>query len=223
MVVGIEIFRKHFEDYSDAYVIIGGTACDIHIDNAGFEPRATNDIDMILIIEALTPEFVAAFWEFINQGNYETKQYNAEKKNCYRFKKPATADFPKQIELFSKIPDAITLKDTLHLTPVLPTDEEHSNLSAILLDETYYRFVVTHSFKHEGVHYAKAEALIVLKAFAFLDNTARKNSGEKVQKQDISKHKHDVFRLIFLMPENSEISLPEKIKKDLQQFTNTIV
>ena len=29
MVQGIESFRKWFADYSDQYVIIGGTACDL--------------------------------------------------------------------------------------------------------------------------------------------------------------------------------------------------
>jgi hypothetical protein len=30
-----------------------------------FYTRATDDIDKILIVEALSPEFVAKFWEFI--------------------------------------------------------------------------------------------------------------------------------------------------------------
>ncbi len=61
MVRGLEIFRKHFNEFTDNYVIIGGTACDIIIDNIGLTPRATKDIDIILVIEALSPEFVAHF------------------------------------------------------------------------------------------------------------------------------------------------------------------
>ena len=53
MVRGLDIFKKYFEQYPENYVIIGGTACDIIIDEAGFIPRATKDIDIILIIEAL--------------------------------------------------------------------------------------------------------------------------------------------------------------------------
>jgi hypothetical protein len=36
-------------------------------------PRATDDIDMILIIEKMTPEFGKRFWEFIVLGEYKTR------------------------------------------------------------------------------------------------------------------------------------------------------
>ena len=49
MVKGLDTFKKYFKDYSGNYVIIGGTACDIIIDDAGFEARATKDIDIIYI------------------------------------------------------------------------------------------------------------------------------------------------------------------------------
>ena len=51
MVVGIDIFKKYFEQYPDNYIIIGGTACDIIIGEAGFTPRATKDIDIIVSYE----------------------------------------------------------------------------------------------------------------------------------------------------------------------------
>ena len=83
MVIGIDVFREFFKDFSDSYLIIGGTACDIIIEEAGFTPRATDDIDMILIIEALSPEFVKRFWEFIKTGNYTIRQIEEGKRNCY--------------------------------------------------------------------------------------------------------------------------------------------
>ena len=39
MVRGLDTFKKYFEQFTDKYVIIGGTACDIIIDQAGFTPR----------------------------------------------------------------------------------------------------------------------------------------------------------------------------------------
>ena len=42
MVVGLDIFKKYFEQYPYNYIIIGGTACDIIIGEAGFTPRAIN-------------------------------------------------------------------------------------------------------------------------------------------------------------------------------------
>lgn len=49
MVAGIESFLNKFADYPDCYTIIGGAACDILMDNANLEFRATKDIDMILV------------------------------------------------------------------------------------------------------------------------------------------------------------------------------
>ena len=52
--MGTEInsFIEKFKDYTDCYTVIGGTACDILMTEAGTDFRATNDIDMILIMEA---------------------------------------------------------------------------------------------------------------------------------------------------------------------------
>lgn len=44
MVKGIEKFKEHFGKYQDNYVIIGGTACEVHEDAAGQKPRATKDM-----------------------------------------------------------------------------------------------------------------------------------------------------------------------------------
>jgi len=47
---GLEKFREVFEAYSDNYVIIGGTACDITMTGTTVRPRATHDIDMIVVV-----------------------------------------------------------------------------------------------------------------------------------------------------------------------------
>lgn len=221
MVAGIETFKEFFKDFSENYVIIGGTACDIIIENAGFTPRATDDIDIILMVEALTPEFTIRFWEFIKQGKYKKKQKDLDKRNCYRFIEPETEDFPVQIELFSRIPDAIDLAEFSHLAPI-PVDEGLSSLSAILLNDDYYQFTRKNSELKDGVHYAKTETLICLKAYAYLNNKVRKEAGEKVRTENILKHKYDIFRLVFLLNQTDAFELPESIKKDLTQFANSI-
>lgn len=53
---GLEKFREAFEAYSDNYVIIGGTACDITMTGTTVRPRATHDIDMIVVVEKMTAE-----------------------------------------------------------------------------------------------------------------------------------------------------------------------
>ncbi len=56
MVNGIEIFRDFFKDYTDHYILIGGAACDELLTDAGLTFRATKDLDIILIMEALHSE-----------------------------------------------------------------------------------------------------------------------------------------------------------------------
>lgn len=65
MVRGLDIFRDHFQNYADRYVLIGGAACDIAMTSAGLEFRATKDLDIVLCVEAMDPAFVQAFWDFV--------------------------------------------------------------------------------------------------------------------------------------------------------------
>ena len=51
MVTGIESFKEWFKGNESQYAIIGGTPCDILMTEEGF--RATKDIDLVLIIEAV--------------------------------------------------------------------------------------------------------------------------------------------------------------------------
>jgi hypothetical protein len=123
--------------------------------------------------------------------------------------------------LFSKVPEAIEHDGEFHLTPI-PTIDGVSNLSAILLNEDYYSFTVEHSDVLDGVHYANIEAIICLKAFAYMDNKKRKEAGQNVRQRDIDKHKYDIFRMVFLLPGESNFEVPEIIKTHLQEFVDTV-
>ena len=136
MVKGIEQFKAYFAAFPDNYIIIGGTACDMIIEDEGLVARATKDIDIILVVEALNPEFLQTFWQFIKEGNYNRKEISSDERQYYRFMDPENEDFPQQIELFSRKPDLIELDLEMHLTPI-PVDDDLSSLSAILLDDTF--------------------------------------------------------------------------------------
>ncbi len=89
MVYGIEKFKEYFSDYTGQYVFIGGTACDILLDEIGASFRATKDLDMVLIIEALDEFFGFKFWEFIEDGGYEYRQKSTGKEQFYRLAQPS--------------------------------------------------------------------------------------------------------------------------------------
>jgi hypothetical protein len=221
MVRGLDIFKKYFEAYPDNYVIIGGTACDMIIDEAGLVPRATKDIDIILVVEALNADFVKQFWKFIQDGNYERKEKSEDERKYYRFMKPENVEFPFQIELFARNPDLIDFDEQAHLTPI-PVDDDLSSLSAILLNEDFYHYMLKQSVLENGLHRANTEALICLKAKAYLEIAERIANGSKEDSKQLRKHKGDVFRLAVMLAENDVFELPESIKEQLQGFVNAI-
>jgi hypothetical protein len=221
MVRGLDIFKKYFAAYPDQYVIIGGTACDIILGAEGFKPRVTKDIDIILVVEALHSDFVSQFWLFIKDGNYARKEKSDNERQYYRFTKPENDDFPQQIELFARNPDLIGMDEETHLTPI-PVDDDLSSLSAILLDDDYYNYVIEHSQIEDGVRRADTESLICLKAKAYFEIKDRIEKGGKEDAKHLKKHKGDVFRLGVTMGEEDIHELPQRLKEDMQNFFDEV-
>jgi hypothetical protein len=222
MVRGLDIFREYFEQYPDNYVIIGGTACDIIIDEAGFVPRATKDIDIILVIEALSRDFVIQFYKFVQDANYERKEKSADERKYFRFMKPENKEFPYQIELFSRKPHLIDLEEFEHITPI-PVDEDLSSLSAILLNDDYYNYMIRHSANEKGLHRANIESLICLKAKAYTEIKERIANGSNEDSKQYRKHKTDIFRLTVMLTDNDIFELPQTIKTNMQSFIDDII
>lgn len=217
MVRGLDRFKAHFEPFADRYVLIGGTACSLAMEDVGLEFRATKDLDIVLCVEALDADFVKVFWDFIRKGNYMIQEKSTGKKQFYRFKNPEDGSFPVMLELFSRMPDALTIGDDSHLTPI-PMDEEVSSLSAILLDTDYYEFIHAGKQEIDGLPVVGPTFLIPLKAKAWLDLTKRREAGETIDGKDIKKHKNDVFRLYQIIDPSQSISLPGSIEEDLRRF-----
>lgn len=75
---GLDKFREAFAEYSDNYVVIGGAACDITMTNTVVRPRATHDIDMIVIVENMTEAFANRFWQFVREAGYRPEKRKQE-------------------------------------------------------------------------------------------------------------------------------------------------
>ena len=221
MVRGLGIFKKYFEAYPDNYVIIGGTACDIIVTATGFKPRATKDIDIIIIVEALNSAFAIQFWNFVNEGKYEVREKSDLERQYYRFMKPGKIDFPSQIELFSRVPDILDLPENSRYTPI-PIDVDITSLSAVLMNEDYYQYTIAGSNILDSIRIANIETLICLKARAYIDLKAAKEKGEKIDSDKINKHKLDVFRLAVFLVDGNVFELPASIKTDMQAFADMI-
>lgn len=221
MAAGIEKFRDHFKDYGNQYVVIGGMACDLLLNDAGLDFRITKDIDMVLIIEAMTEEFAEAFWKFIDNGGYEARQRSTGKHEFYRFINPAEAGYPSMIELFARPESNIRLNYQGDLIP-LHVSDELSSLSAILLNQAYYDFLLSGRTTADSVSVLDALHLIPMKMKAWLDLTDRKSRGEHVNTRDIRKHRQDIFRLFPLIDSDTRLEVPAEVYDDIQMFLQSI-
>ena len=219
MVHGIEKFKSEFSRFSGQYVLIGGSACSLIFEELGSEFRATKDLDIVLIVEVLDEDFVKAFCSFIEKGGYEHINKNKENQ-YYRFSRPTDSQFPAMLELFSKRPEYLKTIET-KLAPIHVSDDLVS-LSAILLDDDYYKLITTGFVTVEEISVLKLEYLILFKMKAWLDLTQRKNEGENIDSKDVKKHKNDVIRLAVNIDGSSFVSLPSKIKEDAKRFITEI-
>ncbi|HTA75953.1 MAG TPA: hypothetical protein VK791_02210 [bacterium] len=221
MVKGLDLFKEHFKNHTDSFVIIGGTACSILFEEVSLEFRATKDIDIVLYAEVLNPEFGKSFWDFVHQGDYQVGQKSTGEKTFYRFKKPSRPDYPEMLELFSAKPEGFDLFEGSHLTPI-PFDDETASLSAILLNDDYYAFVQAGRKMVKGLPVLDAEHLIPLKAKAFSELSARRDKGDSVDSKDIRKHQSDIFRLFPLLTEQTRVTLTGSPAEDMRAFLQSV-
>ena len=217
MVQGIDRFAQHFSAHSDRYMLIGGAATWLVLDEAGLEARVSKDLDIVLAFEALDAEFGRVFWDFVQSGGYKVAQKRDGKPSFYRFYKPEQGGYPVMLELFSRNDENLTLPENANCMPI-PLDDDVSSLSAILLDDTYYDFIRSRTRLLNGLSVVSETGLIILKARAWLDLTARKEAGQSVDSRNIKKHLADVVRLQQLLPGTERVDLPEQIRADFAAF-----
>jgi len=91
-----------------------------------------------------------------------------------------------------------------------------------LMNDDYYHYMLDHSVLENGLHLANIEALICLKAKAYLEIMQRIANGSKEDVKQLRKHKGDVFRLAVMLTANNKFELPESIKSHLQAFIEAI-
>lgn len=221
MVTGFTKFKERFQGFENQYVVIGGTACDLIMENEDLPFRATKDIDIVLIVESVTAEFGRQFWEYVKEADYEHLNKSTGETQFYRFTSPKSKEYPYMVEIFSRNPDFITLDDDAILTPI-PVDEEISSLSAILLNEAYYDLLKNGQMIIDGIPVLSPTCLIPFKAKAWLDLRERKSNGEKVDSKNIKKHKNDVFRLAQLITADTRQNLGAEIAMDMKHFLSEI-
>ena len=69
--------------------------------DGGLDFRATKDIDLVLIVEAVDAKFASRFWEYVAAAGYEHRNKSTGTPQFYRFTNPQSRDYPTMIELFT--------------------------------------------------------------------------------------------------------------------------
>ncbi len=218
-VIGIDEFARRFAGYEDCYTIIGGAACEILMSQTPIDFRATKDIDMIILFEDRFQEFARVFWDYIIEGQYTFGWKNSDEPHFYRFTEPKRG-YPKQIELFSRKPN-------YHLeapTPIIPIhiDDEVSSLSAILLNDDFYEFMLKGRTVIRGLSILEASYIIPFKMLAWLNLKQEKAEGKHVNSKDLKKHKNDVFQLFQIVPEGARVEVAGDVADTVERFLHLV-
>lgn len=217
-VTGIAGFQDFFKEFSDSYVVIGGSACSEWFSEDRIAFRETHDIDMVLIVEAKSAAFFSRIWEYARIAGYELlERADGNGKALYRFLHPRTPAYPQMIELLTGLPEVVVPEwvKIVHLKP----GEEGSSLSAILLQSAYYELLLNHrSLSASGLPLVNRDALLLLKVKADLNLAKEQEEGRFVKSSDLKKHRNDVFQLSYVLTGTFGSALPHPVREDLSRF-----
>ena len=103
-------------------------------------------------------------------------------------------------------------------------DEDTSSLSAILLNDDFYNFMLQGRAVVDGISVLRAEySDSILRCLRGLNLKNKKQNGEHVDSRDIKKHKYDVFRLLQIVDSNTIIPTDGLVKKSINEFFEEIL
>ena len=208
---GLRKFKEHFRNYSNHFMIIGGTGCEMLFKNEGLEFRATKDIDIIITTPNLniSEKFRKHFYNFLSNGGYQIYKRDEEYHYYYRFESPEEEGFPSMIELFSRA-EFKHEEESEDRYMQLDTDINY-HLSALIMDDNLFNTVLKNTIEIDNFNLPSPLAMIILKAFAWDELKTRKKKGDRIRSSDIKKHKNDILRLQGLLTEESKITVKKEI------------
>lgn len=219
-VKGLQNFSDFFRGYENDYVIIGGAAIDIILQENDLSFRVTKDVDIVILTNS-SEQFNGRILEYVQVGGYEAKE-TIHGKQYYRFSRPKDVSFPEIIELFARNEAQLKLGDRQHIIPI--KNDEADKLSAILLDNEYFDLIKNNCIKSDmGFSIINPLGIICLKARAFRELTERKTFGGKnVDAKDIKKHRNDILRLAQVLNSGDRVGLGPQASLDLRMVIDEI-
>ena len=101
-------------------------------------------------------------------------------------------------------------------------DDDTSSLSAILLNDDYYKFMMSGRRVVDGIGVLGAEHLIPFKMYAWINLLERKRAGEHVNEKDLKKHKYDVFRLLQIVTAGTKVESEGLVTESIHRYIEEI-
>lgn len=217
MIKGLDHFKEYFKDHSESFILVGGVASYLLLDDAGAtRVRATKDLDIVLLTKPKA-DFLNTLKAYIEAGGYEIQQGDNGEASFYRFQRPKKDEFPVMIELFAAAGGELELFEKQHIVPVTNEDGIES-LSAILLDDEYYSIIKKNAVDRDGIYIVNEMALIPFKAKAYLEIKTR---GE--DSKNWKKHRGDIINLaVNFLTEESNEKLTGKVREHFVDFMNQL-
>ena len=223
MVKGFDKFKQFFAPHSDSFIVIGGTAMQLHGQDGSLASRVTKDIDLLVIVEKMSESFTSAFHAFLREGRYDCymakEPDGVDKPRFYRFVDPKNEAFPIRIEMLSS-PSLPPPEGMRYMS--LP-DEPDDSLSAIVLDRTYYDFARANTTTINEIPCLNRDALMVFKSVAYLNLMDEyERTGNRLRHHDSKKHRRDVLALAGAVPPGEVTAVPNEIAERLRTFISSI-
>lgn len=217
MIKGLDHFREHFKTYSDDFILVGGVASYILLDEAGApRVRPTRDLDIVLMMKP-SREFLDALKQYVKDGGYEIQIGDNDQATFYRFQKPKKDEYPIMIELFATAENDFDLFEGQHIIPITSPSEVES-LSAILLDSEYYSLIKKNAVENNGISILNELALIPFKAKAYLEIKERKEDSKNWKK-----HRGDIINLaVTFLNEDRKEKLGGKVREHFIEFMSQL-
>jgi hypothetical protein len=210
---GFDHFCNYLKGLEDFYIVIGGGAASILMDDKGLEFRATKDVDLVVL--ARSKELNQRVLEYVKNGGYNSKESTDKLPRYYRFQRPTNSEYPKMIELFARNELGLELEKDQHIVPI--ADAAAEKLSAILLDDEYFELIQKNMVTSEsGIPLVNALGNICLKARAHRELFERREAGDlSVDEKDIQKHLKDIWRLAVTLTGAETVELTGVPEKDV--------
>lgn len=212
---GLSHFQEYCKDFDEHYVVVGGFATVMLLDEELGEGhgKATFDIDLVLLTNN-SLELSQRIKQYITDGKYDIQVGEKDQYKYYRFNNPKEENFAKEIELFASNENKLKLDEGQRILPIDPKEGLYS-LSAIMLDPEYFEMIKSNINRSGAAPCTNTQATIMLKMSAFYDLRKREDKKWK-------KHRRDILKLSLLLTGEEEIKLTGRMKEDFNSFIQHI-